>query len=145
MTDEELVLRKLAVLEEHLERASRRQPESLQALEGDDLVQDALAMSVLVAIQEAIDIAFHIVADEGWGLPSSNAEAFERLAQNGVIDADLATRLASATGLRNRIAHGDATIDLERLWRELPAGLATLRELAQKIAQFIGPPARAPR
>lgn len=138
MTDEELVLRKLAVLEEHLDRASRRRPSSLDALKGDDLVQDALAMCVLVAIQEAIDIAFHIVADEGWGLPSSNAEAFERLAQNSVIDTDLATQMASATGLRNRIAHGYASVDVERLWHELPTGLASLEQFAQKVARFVG-------
>jgi uncharacterized protein YutE (UPF0331/DUF86 family) len=138
MTDAELVLRKLAVLEEHLGRAARRRPPSLDALKNDDLLQDALAMSLLVAIQEAIDVAFHIVADEGWGLPASNAEAFDRLAQHSVIDQDLAARMAGATGLRNRIAHGYASVDVDRLWQELPTGLESLQRFAQRVAQFLG-------
>lgn len=139
MTDAELVLRKLAVLEQHIGRAAQRRPSSADALKKDDLLQDALSMSVLVAIQEAIDIAFHIVADEGWGLPASNAEAFERLAERGVIDAALSTRLAAASGLRNRIAHGYAGVDVDRLWQELPAGLDALEQFVRQVAKLVAP------
>jgi hypothetical protein len=31
-------------------------------------------MSLFVAIQVSIDIAYHISADEGWGVPSLEAE-----------------------------------------------------------------------
>jgi uncharacterized protein YutE (UPF0331/DUF86 family) len=52
-----------------LERSRRRRPVSVDVLRKDVDLQDALAMSLLVAIQEAVDIAFHIAADEGWGVP----------------------------------------------------------------------------
>jgi uncharacterized protein YutE (UPF0331/DUF86 family) len=94
-------------------------------------------MSLLVAIQEAIDIAFHIVSDEGWGLPSSYADGFEILARHGVIDDALADALSRTVAVRNRIAHGYGTIDLDRIWTELPAGLDALDRYAGAIARFL--------
>jgi uncharacterized protein YutE (UPF0331/DUF86 family) len=142
MTDTELVLRKLAILQDHLQRARRRRPGTIEALVADQDLQDALSMSLLVAIQEALDIAFHIAADEGWGIPGSYAESFELLARNGVLDAELARGMAGAAGLRNRIAHGYATLDLARLWAELPHGLKLLGRYAQALATFLGAAAR---
>jgi uncharacterized protein YutE (UPF0331/DUF86 family) len=138
MTDTELVLRKLATLQDHLQRARRRRPATIDALIADQDLQDALSMSLLVAIQEALDIAFHIAADEGWGIPGSYAESFDILARNGVLDGELAQAMASAAGLRNRIAHGYATLDLPRLWAELPSGFSVLERYAQALATFLG-------
>ncbi|MDB4987458.1 MAG: uncharacterized protein JWN04_2636 [Myxococcaceae bacterium] len=112
MTDAEVVIRKLAVLREHALRARRRRPASVDALAADLDLQDALCMSLLVAIQEAIDIAFHVSADEGSGVPSSNVEAFEIIARNGVLSIELAQSMGRAAALRNRIAHGHASVDL---------------------------------
>jgi uncharacterized protein YutE (UPF0331/DUF86 family) len=111
MTDAEIVLRKLAAAREHVARARRRRPEAVDVLLADDELQDELCMSLLVAIQESIDIAFHIAADEGWGVHASNAEAFELLARNGVMTAELAREMGNAASLRNRIVHGYATVD----------------------------------
>lgn len=137
MTDAEVVIRKLAVLRDHVLRARRRRPASADALAADLDLQDALCMSLLVAIQEAIDIAFHIAADEGWGVPSSNVEAFEIIARNGVLGAELVRAMGSAAGLRNRIAHGYASVDLARLWAEIPAGLDSLEQYAAKVAELV--------
>jgi uncharacterized protein YutE (UPF0331/DUF86 family) len=139
VTDPVLVLRKLATLREHAARARRRRPSSPQILEGDVDRQDALAMSLLVAIQEAADIAFHIASDEAWGVPASYGEGFVLLARHGVIDDVLAEDLTRIIGVRHRIAHGYASVDLTRLWTELPAGLDALDRYAACVARFIGP------
>ena len=137
MTDTTLVLQKLATLREHVGRVRRRRPEATEVLRRDVDLQDAIAMSLLVAIQEAIDIAFHIAADEGWGVPSSYAESFEILASHGFIDADLAPELITASGLRNRLAYGYAAVDVERVWAEIPTGMAALERYATAIARFL--------
>ncbi|HEY3819355.1 MAG TPA: DUF86 domain-containing protein [Polyangiaceae bacterium] len=139
MTDAELVVRKLAILRDHVARARRRRPATADALRADQDLQDSLSMSVLVAIQEAIDTAFHVVSDEGWGAPASYAESFEVLARHGVIDLALAEVLSGAVGLRNRLAHAYATLDIDRLWGELPAGLDALDRYAEAVARFLPP------
>ncbi len=137
MTDPLIVLRKLVTLRDHLERARTRRPGSASELEQDRLLQDALAMSLFVAIQEAIDIAFHVVADEGWGMPGSYAEAFKVLAERGVLDAALVEPLEGCARLRNRLAHGYASVDVERLWDELPAGFAALEGFVEAVAGLV--------
>ena len=137
MTETTLVLQKLTTLREHVGRVQRRRPATAEVLHRDVDLQDALAMSLLVAIQEAIDIAFHVAADEGWGVPSSYAESFEILARHGVIDPALAPELIAASGLRNRLAHGYASVDVERVWAEIPAGMAALERYATAIARFL--------
>ena len=42
-------------------------------------------MSLLVAVQNALDIALHMASDEGWGVPASYAESFGILARQGVV------------------------------------------------------------
>ena len=138
MTDTTLVLAKLTVLGEHLDRMERRRPLSLDQFRADVDRQDALALSLLVALQEAADIALHIGADEGWGIASSYAERFELIARHGVIEPDLARRLAGVASHRNRVADGYGSLDFERIWRETPDGVATMRECAVAIAAYIG-------
>ena len=139
MTDPVLVLRKLATLREHADRARRRRGESAELFEVDIDRQDALAMSLLVAAQEAADVALHIAADEAWGVPASYGDGFVVLARHGVIDPGLAEDLTRVIGVRHRIAHGYAAVDLKRLWAELPAGLDALDRYVTAIARFIGP------
>lgn len=136
MTDEVLVLRKLTLLREHIGRVRRRRPSTLEAFAADIDLQDATAMSLMVAIQEALDIALHIAADEGWGVPASYAGGFDLLAKHGLIDNGLAGELARVAAVRNRIAHGYATVDLERLYREIPSGVDTLERFGHAVAQF---------
>jgi uncharacterized protein YutE (UPF0331/DUF86 family) len=136
MTDAMVVARKLAVMLDHLDRVRRRRPDALEDLKTDSDRQDALAMSLLVVVQESLDLAFHLVTDEGWGLPASYAESFEILAQRGVIDAGLASALAASARLRNRIAHGYASVDIEKLWAELPSGIAAFESYATALARW---------
>lgn len=139
MTDVGLVLFKLQRLAEQIELVRQRRPDDPEILESDLVLRDALALALLVAIQEVIDIAYHICADEGWGVPDSHAGAMDLLAAHGVFDAALATRLSAVARVRNRIAHGYATVDQRRLWSELPAGLTDLEACSRAVADWLGP------
>ncbi len=137
MTNVALVARKLAVMEEHLRRLTERRPPFAAALQADALLQDAVSMSLLVVVQEAMDIALHIASDEGWELASTYREAFVVLARHDLIPDDLALSLGAAAQLRNRIAHGYASLDVGRLWNELPPGIASFGEFGRAVAAFL--------
>jgi uncharacterized protein YutE (UPF0331/DUF86 family) len=138
LTNVALVARKLAVLQDHAQRLGQRRPATAEALRADALLQDAIGMSILVVVQEAMDIALHMASDEGWELASTYRDAFVVLARHGVISDELAASLGGAVQLRNRIAHGYASVDVERLWSELPAGIASFAEFARAIARIVG-------
>ena len=137
MTNVSLVARKLAFLNDHLRRLTERRPEDVEVFKRDLLLQDAASMSLLVVVQEATHIALHIASDEGWELSPTYREGFSVLARHGVIDAELAKALGGAAQLRNRIAHGYSTLDAERLWAELPTGIATFEAFAQAVSGFL--------
>lgn len=138
MTNVALVARKLAILADHLERLRARRPESVDRFKADSLLQDAVALSVLVVVQEAIDIALHLASDEGWELAASYREAFGVLERHGVLDAALSAELAAAAQLRNRIAHGYSSLDAERLWNELPSAIVAFSAFSARVAAFVG-------
>lgn len=141
MTDPAIVLRKLSALREHTARMRRRRPEHPEQLRDDVDLQDALSMSLLVCVRTALDIALHVAADEGLGVPATYAEGFRFLANHGTIDAETARRLAGMAALRNRIAHGYASVDFERVWGELPAGIVAFDAFAGAITRYLaGPP-----
>jgi uncharacterized protein YutE (UPF0331/DUF86 family) len=71
---------------------------------------------------------------------TSNAGAFARLAGAGVIPKDLATTLGEGARLRNRIAHGYASVDLQPFWHELPEGLDALDQFAAHLAANVAKP-----
>ncbi|MFY9343940.1 MAG: DUF86 domain-containing protein [Planctomycetota bacterium] len=138
MTDPGVVMRKLTALREHAARLRRRRPARAEQLRDDVDLQDALAMSLVVCVQSALDVALHIATDEGLGVPGTYAEAFRQLATNRILDDETSQRLASMAALRNRIAHGYTSVDFERIWRELPDGLQAFDAFALQVARHLG-------
>jgi uncharacterized protein YutE (UPF0331/DUF86 family) len=55
------------------------------------------------------------------------------LADRGVMTRESATALRAATGLRNRIAHGYALLDYDRVHREARAGIPAIRSFLLAI------------
>lgn len=139
MTDPAIVLRKLAALRDHVERLRRRRPASAADLRSDVDLQDALSMSLLVAVQTALDIAMHFAADRGLGVPATYAEGFQLLAQHGVCEPETSAALGRMAALRNRIAHGYASVDFARIWAELPSGIEALDRFAAAISSRLAP------
>jgi len=107
---------------------------SLEDFRADSKGRDLALFYLFLAIQECIDLAAHWVADEGWGEPDDAGSAFDLLAERGIIAHETATALRSASGLRNRIAHGYAQLDYDRVHREARAGIPSIREFLIAIA-----------
>jgi len=69
---------------------------------------------------------------------TARAEADDcRSAPRRPIDDDLAAKLGGTSHLRNRIAHGYATVDVDRLWTEIPDGLKTFEAFVKALAKFV--------
>ena len=59
-------------------------------------------------------------------------------AKNAVVTQQHARELGGIAAVRNRIAHGYASVDPGRLWDELPAGLDALDRYVDAIARHVG-------
>lgn len=68
----------------------------------------------ITAIEGVVDAAQHVCASEDLGAPDTNADAVRLLVPAGMLDVDLAQRLAKAVGFRNLLVHGYAIVDDDR-------------------------------
>ena len=66
--------------------------------------QHMVLRALYVASQAAVDLALHLGADAGLPPTATYQDAFRRLADGGVIERDLAGRLAAWAGFRNVLA-----------------------------------------
>lgn len=71
----------------------------------------AVKYAFVTTIEACVDVAQHLCASEGWGPPATNADALVVLGRHGVVDGDLARRLAQAVGFRNVLVHEYVTVD----------------------------------
>ena len=110
MTDPMLIAKKLARIEScvsDLQRLAR--PESIET----DLRERRFVEHTLqIAIQDALDVASHVVSDRRLGEPRTNRELFDLLHRDGWIDRDLTVNLRNMAGFRNVLVHGYDDVDL---------------------------------
>jgi uncharacterized protein YutE (UPF0331/DUF86 family) len=66
---------------------------------------DSVKYNFVVAIECCVDVGQHLCAVQGWGPPTTNADTFRILSEHAVLPADLATRMAQASGFRNVLVH----------------------------------------
>ena len=79
-----------------------------------------------IAIQAAQDVASHIVSARRLGEPSTNAELFRLLSEDGWLPAAMVPTLRAMIGFRNVVVHGYDTVDLAILEAAASDGLADL-------------------
>jgi uncharacterized protein YutE (UPF0331/DUF86 family) len=114
MVDNDVVLRKVGNIQRCLKRirdVTGLRPESLDNLDA----QDVFVLNLQRAVQSALDLAAHVIASEGLGLPSSLKENFSLLQKAGIISADLSERLQRMVSFRNIAIHEYENIDVDVL------------------------------
>jgi uncharacterized protein YutE (UPF0331/DUF86 family) len=99
--------------------------------------QNMVLFALYRAMQGAIDLGQHLIAERGLPVPSSYREVFRVLGDAGLVDADLARRLEGWGGMRNVIAHQYGAIDLQRIARALYDELSDLGAFAAAIARLV--------
>lgn len=65
----------------------------------------------VTAIEGCVDVAQHVCSAEGWGPPSTNADAIRLLGRHGALPAELADAIARAVGFRNVLVHDYVDVD----------------------------------
>ena len=90
---------------------------------------------------DAIDLAAHLIAERGLGVPASHREVFEILSRANLITPDSAQAMSLMASLRNRIAHSYGDLDPVRMVRETPGGLDAATRFFDEIVRSTSAPA----
>jgi uncharacterized protein YutE (UPF0331/DUF86 family) len=137
MPDKDVVLAKVATIQRCLTRI--REVTLLDPARLDDIdVQDIFILNLQRAIQAALDLAAHVVASEGLGLPERARESFMLLKNAEVIDAETATKMEKMTGFRNIAVHDYQALAPEILKSILVHHLKDLEDFYADVLRFFG-------
>ena len=102
-TDQDIVANKLALIETRVrELQTLARPNEVQR---DIREFRFVAHTVQIAIQAALDVAAHIVADERLGEPRTNRDLFKLLERYGRVPPELAASLRDMVGFRNIVVY----------------------------------------
>ncbi len=105
MVDVDVVAVKLAEVADRLERVRLHCPADAEGLTTSRDALELVSFNLILAIQAALDIASHVIADEGWPAASTLAESFVRLHEHQVISEETLAGIRPAARLRNILAH----------------------------------------
>ncbi len=132
MVDKDVVYAKVGQIQNCLKRIHEKTAGDPARLDDQD-IQDIFVLNLQRAIQTCIDLAAHVVADEGLGLPNDLRENFTLLEKAGFLPADLSKRLQSMVGFRNIAVHEYSTINPEILKSILKNDLRDLEAFLQIV------------
>lgn len=138
MVNRSIISLKVSSIEEHLRRIKALPLTSLDLFKKETSIQDILLFNLTQAIQNCIDVAAHIVSDEGWGVPGTQSEMFDILAEQGVISRELAERLIAVVGFRNRVIHEYEKLNLDIVYKVWQERLKDIEEFAFAVVKRFG-------
>ena len=137
MVDSDVVFMKVGNIQRCLKRIRDVTALKAESLDNPD-IQDVFVLNLQRTIQSSLDLAAHVVASEGLGLPSSLKENFSLLQNSGVISEDLSMSMQRMVGFRNIAIHEYEDIDANVLKSILQHHLSDVESFYVAILQHFG-------
>ena len=122
---------KLADLDQYLDQVGEYRGISVEEYRRDWKIQRIVERTLQMAIETCVDVATHVIADLRLRIPATYAEAFEILAEAGLLEPDLEQAMVRMTGFRNVIVHEYTRVDAAIVVRVLRDDLDDLARFRQ--------------
>lgn len=135
--DADVVRSRCGEIEQALERLTRIRAVGRDTFLTDADTRDIACYRLLLAIEAALALCFHISARRLKRVPEDYAGCFVGLAEAGIISTDLSTRLQQMARFRNLLVHVYWTIDYGRVFDVLDKDLDDLRAFSRAVASLL--------
>ena len=133
----DLIRTRCLEIEESVSRLERLQALSRDAFLADQDTLDLACYRLLVAIEAALALCYHVSAKRLHRVPEEYAQCFANLRDAGIIPADLTERLQQMARCRNLLVHMYWRIDYGQVYDILHENLQDLRTFAAAIALLV--------
>jgi uncharacterized protein YutE (UPF0331/DUF86 family) len=124
-------------IEQALDRLTRIRAAGRDAFLADPDARDIACYRLLLAIEAALALCYHVSARRLKSVPDDYAGCFAGLSRAGIIGADLSDRLQQMARFRNLLVHVYWEIDYGRVFHMLEADLDDLRMFSQAMAGLL--------
>ena len=113
MVDKNLILRKIAALDEYLKQIKEYTDLSLKVYESDWKAQRIVERTLQMMIETCMDISGHIISDEKLRGPETYADMFRILIEKKILNESQRVAFDKMAKFRNIIVHNYEKIDPE--------------------------------
>ena len=105
MVDETLILRKLSELDEYYRQLNEYEKITVAQYSDDWKTPRIIERTLQMMIETCVDIASHIIADEGYRVPMSYSDTFKVLYEEKIVSSTLFNSLSKMAKFRNIVVH----------------------------------------
>jgi uncharacterized protein YutE (UPF0331/DUF86 family) len=137
MVDRDALSARLNALEGYLGELRRFRGHSREAFVREPALHHLGERLLHLACECVLDIAHHVIADQGWRQPTSYRDAMEVLREQGLLDAQLTVRLQAWMGFRNLLVHFYLGLDHGRSHDAIREDLGDLEAFARRMATLL--------
>lgn len=134
MVDKDILWSKISSMQRHLERIRAKRDVDLADFVRDIDRQESILFNLQMAVQNCIDMAVHIVSEEGVGVAGSANELFYLLEEHQLIVPELTEKMVRAVGFRNLVVHEYGKVDIEVVFRVCHENVSDLEEFAKALS-----------
>ena len=135
--DPDLVRGRCAEIAAALDRLERIRSAGRPAFLADPDAKDIASYRLLLAIEAALALCYHVSARQLRRVPEDYAGCFAGLAAAGLIASELSIRLQQMARFRNLLLHVYWVIDYDRGFDALEDDLGDLREFSRVVAALV--------
>ena len=133
----DIVLDKAQAIRRFVQRAREEYAADPDSFDTNPTRQDAAVLNVLLACEQAIALANHVIKTQQLGIPTSSRESFELLTAARVIDPGLSERLQKMVVFRNAVMHHYQRMDIEIVRSVITVGLDDLVEFGDGVVGYL--------
>lgn len=135
--DTKVIDEKLLSLNRCLSRIKLHTPACVETLQNDFDTQDIINLNLQRAVQISVDIAAHILAEQLHEQAPTMAETFLTLSKYGILESQLASRLAKVVGFRNIAVHEYNTLDMDILYSIITKEIGCFYEFSATVLRIV--------
>lgn len=135
--DADVIRGRCEEIEQSLARLESIRATGRQAFLASDDAKDIACYRLLVAIEAALALCYHVSARRLRRAPDDYAGCFATLERAGILESGLSTRLQHMARFRNLLVHVYWSIDFERVFDVLEHDVDDLRRFSRVIAGLV--------
>lgn len=135
--NEELIRSRCQEISESLVRLESIGEKTKEVFLNDRDAQDIASYRLLVAIEAALNLCYHIAAKRLKKVPEDYAECFAILSEAEIIPMDLSERLQKTARFRNLLVHMYWKIDYGTVYDIIRHDIKDLRSFSQYVAGLL--------
>jgi uncharacterized protein YutE (UPF0331/DUF86 family) len=135
--DKAIILRKLSDLSDLHAQLQEYRDITARRYRSDWKTQRIIERTLQLMVEICLDVANHIISDRGFRRPIGYSDHFEVLRENGILGAELASRMVKMAKFRNLLVHNYDKVDADIMVGILKKNLRDFESFSTAISSGV--------